>query len=293
LIGRIVVWVVAAFVALAMLVAFVRMAQREQGWPHRFVQDAYLRLGSIASYRKSGAIHRSVLDAFSSGGKSLLVSLVERVSPRQAGWLHPRFPTDKGNYHDYLRLYDALFAPYREHPGVRLLEVGVKKGGSLALWREAFDETSFIYGIDVDPRVPRFERDPHIQVWILDSRDAALVGAAVRGLQFDIIIDDGLHTAAAQRDTFLALSPHLKPTGVYVIEDVHRIDETPFRERAFDVTVHPDRSGQGIVVLYPPDSLARRTSVWSRGQAIARAVGKAAESSLRGGDPPPPDGQPP
>src|SRR5947207_11626406 len=37
----------------------------------------------------------------------------------------------------YLGLYDAYLAPFRGRP-VRILEIGVNRGGSLQLWREYF-----------------------------------------------------------------------------------------------------------------------------------------------------------
>jgi hypothetical protein len=185
------------------------------------------------------------------------VRVVERVAPSQAAWFSTQFPTDKGGYHDYLPIYDALFAPYRTRKDVRLLEVGVKKGGSLVLWREVFDASAFIYGIDVNPDVPMFARDAHMKVLILDSRDAAAVQAALSGLKFDIIIDDGLHLPEAQAQTFTALRPFLEPTGVYVIEDVYEIDVEWYRQRGDDVVVYPDKSGQSLVVIAPPASLAR------------------------------------
>jgi hypothetical protein len=84
------------------------------------------------------------------------------------------------------------------------------------------------------------------------------VQSALRGILFDIIIDDGLHSAEGQWRTFAALRPHLKPTGVYVVEDVFGVE--PERFTALDVETRflRDRSGQGLLILYPPQSLARQ-----------------------------------
>jgi hypothetical protein len=41
------------------------------------------------------------------------------------------------------------------------------------------------------------------------------------GVRFDIIIDDGLHTPAANRKVLLNLWPRLKSGGLYYIEDVY------------------------------------------------------------------------
>src|SRR5690349_839743 len=50
----------------------------------------------------------------------------------------------------YLDHYDRHFAKYRNTP-VKMLEIGVSKGGSLEMWREYFGPQAVIYGIDVDP----------------------------------------------------------------------------------------------------------------------------------------------
>lgn len=73
------------------------------------------------------------------------------------------FPTDKQNRHYYLQHYATLFQPY--HPlDITILEVGVKMGGSIALWREYFSRHSFVYGLDIEYTVPMFTLDPNIKV---------------------------------------------------------------------------------------------------------------------------------
>ena len=244
---------------------FVRSAWMGSGWPNRVVHYVYNHMGSLDAYQKSGRRHASAVGLVAEEGEPALAGLVRRIAPSQVGWLSRRFPTDKGSYHDYLRLYDALFEPYREVTGLRLLEVGVKKGGSLVLWRELFAESAFVYGIEVNPDAPRFPHDAHIKVLILDSRDQARVRGALGDLRFDIIIDDGLHTPEAQWSTFANLRPCLAPTGVYVIEDVYSIEPDRYREHGDDVKAYPDPSGQQLVVVAPPASLVRTTRIWNDG----------------------------
>ncbi len=38
----------------------------------------------------------------------------------------------------------------------------------------------------------------------------------------DVIIDDGLHRMASVEQTFKNLWPLLSPTGIYLLEDIHR-----------------------------------------------------------------------
>lgn len=54
-------------------------------------------------------------------------------------------------WHHYIPLYDKYFSKYRRTK-VRLLEIGVAKGGSLQLWRKYFGKSAVIYGIDNDPK---------------------------------------------------------------------------------------------------------------------------------------------
>lgn len=240
------IWIVPA----VLLAVFLRLAWRGEGFAHRVAQTIWVRIASLTEYRKSGVQHASLTAIVDAAGESRLERFLHRFVPVLAGWFSP-FPTDKGGFHDYLRLYDVLLAPYRDRRGVRVLEVGVHKGGSLALWREYFSDDATIFGIDVNPGVQTFPNDSGITVVILDSRDRAAVTAALSGLAFDIIIDDGLHHPSAQQKTFDALRPLLEPHGVYIIEDVYAFDAAAFASHGDAIRRYPDRSGQQLVVLRP------------------------------------------
>lgn len=141
--------------------------------------------------------------------------------------------TDKNSAgHGYLATYAELFAPMREEP-VRLLEIGVWEGASLATWPQYFShpEARFI-GVDIDISRVRFSDN-------LDNRAGAMYGdannvddlrAAVDELggRIDIVIDDGSHHVAQQRASFNYLRQFLTPGGLYIVEDLH----THFWERA-------------------------------------------------------------
>lgn len=230
---------------------FVASAWRGEGFAHRIAQSIWCRIGSLANYRKTGERHASLTAIVNRADRSVFEHAVSRLVPALSGWFSP-FPTDKGEFHDYLRLYEIVLLPYRDRPDVRVLEVGVNKGGSLALWREYFSERAAIFGIDVNPGVQTFPSDAGIKVVILDSRDSAAVAGAFRGLEFDVIIDDGLHDPGAQRHTFDALRPLLKPSGVYVIEDVYAFDAAGFHSHGDAIRIYPERNGQSLVVVRPP-----------------------------------------
>src|SRR5258707_12788916 len=57
--------------------------------------------------------------------------------------------SDKAWCHHYTHRYAPLFQPIRAQP-IRLLELGVKDGASLRMWREYFPHAS-IFGDDIIP----------------------------------------------------------------------------------------------------------------------------------------------
>ena len=105
---------------------------------------------------------------------------------------------------------------------IRLLEVGVLRGASIAAWLEWLPEAQ-ITAIDT------FERAAPESVPVLnDPRVSWVRGDSTQPLElpglFDVIIDDGCHEHDAQRATFENLIRFLKPGGVYFIEDVWPFD---------------------------------------------------------------------
>jgi len=123
-------------------------------------------------------------------------------------------------WHHYLAVYDRHLARFRGTP-VRLLEIGVNRGGSLQLWRDYLGAAAVIHGIDIDPGCALID-DPGLTVHIGSQADLAFldgVHAAMGGI--DVVIDDGSHVSSDQIATFLALFPKLADSGVYICEDLH------------------------------------------------------------------------
>ena len=129
--------------------------------------------------------------------------------------------TDKDVTHSYIATYERLFAP-RRHDPIRLLEIGICTGGSLMAWADYFTspETEIV-GLDVTFDYLTFDLSTcsKIQAHLMDARVQAPEG------QFDFIIDDGSHYLNDQVRSFLLLKKHLKPGGLYIIEDVYTEDE--------------------------------------------------------------------
>lgn len=130
-----------------------------------------------------------------------------------------QYETDKVT-HGYLEAYDQVLAPYVDEE-VKLLEMGVHRGGSLRLWRDYFEKGE-VTGIDA--YLPEsLEAGERVQTFRGDQADTAFLTSVARRVApegFDIIIDDASHLAAPTKRAFWHLfHHHLRPGGLYAIED--------------------------------------------------------------------------
>ena len=122
-------------------------------------------------------------------------------------------------WHHYLPLYERYFGPWRK-PGVRFLEIGVSRGGSLVMWRRYFGPEAVIFGIDIDPSCAEFDGQAG-QVRIGSQDDPAFLARVVREMGgVDVVLDDGSHQMAHVEASLQALFPKLSFGGVYMIEDL-------------------------------------------------------------------------
>lgn len=120
----------------------------------------------------------------------------------------------------YFPIYSRHFAPYRGRP-VRVLEIGIYRGGSLDMWQWYFGPQVTLVGIDIDPDA-RAATDPRHVVEIGDQTDPDFLRrVAERHGPFDIIIDDGGHEMQQQIVTAETLFPLLADGGVFLVEDCH------------------------------------------------------------------------
>lgn len=139
--------------------------------------------------------------------------------------LSSRYITPKfGSLHWFTPHYDQHFRPYRAEQ-VRVLEIGIggyrypgTGGGSLKMWKHFFPR-GLIFGLDIEDKSHIDE--PRITALRGDQGDAdSLRQVAERHGPFDIVIDDGSHLNEHVRTSFHALFPHVRPGGLYVIEDM-------------------------------------------------------------------------
>jgi len=126
-------------------------------------------------------------------------------------WLH-YFPT-----------YEQVLQKLGGDP-VRMLEIGVYKGGSLKMWSQALPAGSQIVGLDIDESCLQFDNpDAGMHVRIGSQDDPELLRELIEQFgPFDFILDDGSHRTDHMIASFVHLfSAGLKPGGQYLAEDTH------------------------------------------------------------------------
>jgi hypothetical protein len=120
----------------------------------------------------------------------------------------------------YFPIYERHFAWYRNR-SLTFLEVGVSKGGSLAMWQRYFGPLARIVGIDIDPRCKAHEA-PGIEVRIGDQSDEGFLRSVMEEFGVpDVVLDDGSHRMDHITSTFKYLYPLMPKNGVYLVEDLH------------------------------------------------------------------------
>ncbi len=155
--------------------------------------------------------------------------------------------SDKQSQNGYAPIYHALFKNLRHAP-IHLLEIGIgtvlpnvycsmyghdlpgyRPGASLRAWRDYFAHPDArIYGMDVQPDTTITD-EPRITTLLCNSIDTKRVNETLAGKHFDIVVDDGSHIAEQQITTFKNIWPFLAKGGLYVLEDVNRVDHNQGR----------------------------------------------------------------
>lgn len=137
-------------------------------------------------------------------------------------------------WHHYFEVYERHFHRFRG-TAVRFLEIGVQNGGSLGLWRHYFGPQAQIVGVDLDPACAELDgKDAAVRIG--DQADPAFLESLVREFgPFDVVLDDGGHTALQQTTSFACLYPTMAEDGVYLCEDTHTVFWEPFRDHPDDI----------------------------------------------------------
>jgi hypothetical protein len=120
----------------------------------------------------------------------------------------------------YFPIYSEHFERFRGRP-VRILEIGVYRGGSLDMWRWYFGPEAILVGVDIDERAREVSAPDHL-VEIGDQTDPEFLRSLSEKYgPFDIVIDDGGHEMDQQIVTAETLFPLIADGGVLLTEDCH------------------------------------------------------------------------
>ena len=140
------------------------------------------------------------------------------------GFLHQYFLNNPHKrlhkWFHYFDIYERHFDRFREKKPV-ILEIGVKGGGSLMMWKAYFGVGAQVIGLDIDPACARHANDG-FDIFIGSQDDPCVLGSILKKYpRVDIVIDDGGHVCSQQTASFLYLYSKVSEYGVYLVEDVH------------------------------------------------------------------------
>lgn len=132
----------------------------------------------------------------------------------------------------YLPVYESALSAFRSRP-IRMMEIGVDRGGSMQMWRRYLHPESVIVGIDINPQTRWFDQpSQRLHVRIGAQQDISFLHSVVTELgPFDVILDDGSHMTSHMVQTFRYLFPNgLTSGGIYIVEDIEANYRKPWRD---------------------------------------------------------------
>lgn len=171
-------------------------------------------------------------------------------------------------HHNYSKLYSNLFEKNRCDIK-NILEIGIgskdpkipsnmcggilgqyyQPGASLLSWLEYFPN-AHIFACDIDVNLfPLFQNHPRITVFYLDQTNPISIEnqlqTILKDIEFDIIIDDGLHHFPTNCEVMNKLLPKVKKGGTYIIEDINNIE---YSCRNFNFNLLNDKNYQYVML---------------------------------------------
>jgi len=110
---------------------------------------------------------------------------------------------------------------------VKMLEIGVSSGGSTRVWKRYFRGLTHYVGLDIEPRCRMFQSlEEGIRIITGSQLDTALLSKICKLYgPFDLVVDDGGHTNKMIQTSLKILWNCMKDGSVYVIEDLHSMNQ--------------------------------------------------------------------
>ncbi len=142
--------------------------------------------------------------------------------------------SDKANPNNYYKIYSYLLSAIGSP--THILEIGLgsnnlnivsnmgvfgRPGASIRAFRD-YIPSALIYGADIDPGA-LFQEERIQTTWVDQTKiDTLEMMFDFFGVEFDLIIDDGLHSPDANVSTLIAALGRCKSGGYVVIEDISK-----------------------------------------------------------------------
>lgn len=160
---------------------------------------------------------------------NVLLQMVENNPVRDFYYRQPDAKTLYTSKPDhYFDIYWRHFQRYQNRP-INILELGVREGGSLQMFREIFPQAKIV-GIDVQRKCKLLEIDNDFKIYIGSVDDQKfLKNVCEKEGPFDIIVDDCSHQWKHQLIALQTLFPYLNnDDGCYLIEDISHWETVQF-----------------------------------------------------------------
>jgi len=185
----------------------------------------------------------------------------------------------------YSHLYQSVFSAYK-NKSINYLEIGLgtldptvpssfcgifshyehyTPAAILKAWKEYFPNAQ-IYGIDVAPDC--MINEDRIQTKLGSSTDSLFSQSFYPEINFDIILDDGLHTADAQFSTFQNFFGRVNSGGLYIIEDIGGggddvVFSTTYGEEVYKIIDEHEYYNGGNVLIIRKNNSGKGALTWN------------------------------
>ena len=182
----------------------------------------------LSNYKKIAFFNTSYLNY----NDNILTQLCDKYMTDKGSINHNKRLAWYGGPHSYSNYYFSIFNHFKDN--VKLVfecGLGTSYGASLRVWRDYFKNAQ-IYGADIDKDI-LFQED-RIKTYYVDQLNTPSIETMWKNIgihNFDIIIDDGLHTTDANINLFINSFNKLKKNGIYIIEDVHILELNNIMEK--------------------------------------------------------------
>ena len=210
----------------------------ETHWP-----ETWYKWGDALYVKNRKRESEGVVDYFNDISEKIKTYNDERLyeKPTKLCETFTSYGSDKGDNHNYSTLYNHLFSAIKDED-INLFELGLSihngdvalaPGCSLLGFRDYFSKANF-YGADIDVKALIHDQS-RIKTYFVDQTNPGLIEDLwnqpdLYDTEFDIIIEDGLHTFEANRIFFENSIHKLKRGGIYMIEDILNTEIPQFRQ---------------------------------------------------------------